>query len=242
MAHSSFFRLSGDFALRLPMCGGKLAAMNSRHKEITALLVIFFAVLLWSAVHPHDYFTWFLEVVPALVALAILSATYRSFQFTTLVYMFMLLHASVLMVGGHYTYAEVPIGNWFRDHFHLARNHYDRLGHFMQGFVPALVAREVLLRRQIVRRSGWLAFIVFAICMMISALYELFEYGVAAATGSAADAFLGSQGDPWDTQNDMLMCMIGSLAALVTMSRWHDRCLEKLPTRVRALHASIAGN
>jgi len=209
--------------------------MNSRSKELTALLAIFFAALVWSAIHPHDYFTWFLEVLPALMALAALVASYRGFQFTTPVYTLILLHAIVLMVGGHYTYAEVPAGNWLRDHFHLSRNYFDRLGHFLQGFVPAMVAREVLLRRRIVRRGPWVAFIVFAICMMISALYELFEYAVAVATGSAADAFLGSQGDPWDTQNDMLMCMIGSLTALLTMTRWHDTWIEKLQRRAQQI-------
>ena len=216
--------------------------MNWPSKNVVVLLAIFFAVFAWSAIHPHDYFTWYLEVAPAIIALALLTATYRRFQFTTPVYFLILLHAIVLMVGGHYTYAQVPIGNWFRDHFYLSRNHYDRLGHFFQGFVPAMVFRELLLRRGIVRRGLWLAFIVFAICMMISALYELFEYGVAVTTGSAADAFLGGQGDPWDTQNDMLMCMIGSLTALAAMSRWQDRWLEKLETSsAKVLVTTAAG-
>ena len=220
-----------------------LAAMSSQSKGVAVLLAIFFAAFAWSAIHPHDYFTWFLEVVPAIIALALLAFAYTRFQFTTPVYFLILLHAIVLMVGGHYTYAEVPIGNWFRDAFHLSRNHYDRLGHFVQGFVPALVAREVLLRRDIilqdkVRRSGWLAFIVFAICMMISALYELFEYGVAVASGTAADAFLGGQGDPWDTQNDMLMCMIGSLTALIVFSRLQDRWIEKLEPEPEAVNVA----
>jgi putative membrane protein len=201
--------------------------MTSDSKPIAFLLSVFAVVLAWSAIRPHDYFTWFLEVVPALIALLVLAVTFRRFRFSTFIYLLILLHAIVLMVGGHYTYAEVPVGNWFRDHFHLARNHYDRLGHFMQGFVPALVAREVLLRRGIVKRGGWLAFVSFSICMMITAVYELFEYGVAVVTGSAADAFLGSQGDPWDTQNDMLMCLIGSLVALLLISPWHDRILRK---------------
>src|SRR6266542_6332133 len=158
----------------------KLAPMNSQSKPVAVLLAIFFAVSAWSVYRPHDYFTWFLEVVPALIALAVLTATYPRFQFTTPVYCIILLHAIVLFVGGHYTYAQVPIGNWFRDHFHLSRNHFDRLGHFLQGFTPALVSREVLLRRRIVlqdnvRRGGWLAFIVFSISMMVTALYELLD-------------------------------------------------------------------
>ena len=217
--------------------------MNSQSKTVAVLLAIFFAVFAWSVYRPHDYFTWFLEVVPALIALAVLTATYPRFQFTTPVYCIILLHAIVLLVGGHYTYAQVPIGNWVRDHFHLARNHFDRLGHFLQGFTPALVSREVLLRRRIVlqdnvRRGGWLTFIVFAISMMVTALYELFEYAVSVASGSAADAFLGTQGDPWDTQNDMLMCMIGSLTALAVFSRRQDRWIEKLEREQQATQSA----
>jgi putative membrane protein len=191
------------------------------------LLAGFFVVFGWSAIRPHDYFTWFLEVMPAIAGLAVLAATYRRFRFTTFVYTFILLHAIVLMVGGHYTYAEVPLGNWARDAFHLSRNHYDRLGHFMQGFVPALVAREVLARRKVVERR-WTYFVVFSICMMITAVYELFEFAVAKATGTAADAFLGGQGDPWDTQWDMTMCFIGCNMALLTLSRWHDRQMARM--------------
>jgi putative membrane protein len=193
------------------------------------LLFIFAAVFIWSAVKPHDYFTWFLEVAPAVLGLTVLAVTYRRFQFTTLVYVALLLHAIVLMVGGHYTYAEVPLGNWVRETFHLSRNHYDRLGHFMQGFVPALVAREILLRNRIVKRR-YLYFIVFSICMMITATYELFEFAVAKLTGSAADAFLGGQGDPWDTQWDMTFCLLGANLALLLMSRWQDRAIEQLQT------------
>ncbi len=191
------------------------------------LLSAFAVVFAWSAIRPHDYFTWFLEVVPAIIGLAVLGVTYRWFRFTPLVYTILLLHAIILMVGGHYTYAEVPLGNWVRDAFHLGRNHYDRLGHFAQGFVPALVAREVLIRRKVVKR-GWLYFVVFSICMMVTAVYELFEFAVAKATGTAADAFLGSQGDQWDTQWDMTMCFIGCNVALLTMGRWQDRQIENM--------------
>ena len=212
--------------------------MNSQLKSIAVLLAIFFAVSAWSVFRPHDYFTWFLEVVPAIIALAVLAPTYSRFRFTTPVYCIILLHAIVLLVGGHYTYAQVPLGNWVRDAFHLSRNHFDRLGHFLQGFTPALVFRELLLRLRVVRRGYWLSFIVFAISMMVTALYELFEYAVSVATGSAATAFLGTQGDPWDTQNDMLMCMIGALTALILFSRLQDRWIERLePAKQAALSA-----
>jgi putative membrane protein len=205
-------------------------------RPIYIILAAFFAVLIWSAIHPHDYFTWFLEVIPAILGLVLLAVIYTRFRFTTLVYVALLFHAIVLMVGGHYTYAEVPLGNWVRDAFHLSRNHYDRLGHFMQGFVPALVAREVLIRRRIVVQRRWLPFMVFSVCMMVTSTYELFEFAVAKATGTAADAFLGGQGDPWDTQWDMTMCLIGCIVALLTMSRWHDRQIAAVESReVRVL-------
>jgi len=182
----------------------------------------------WSVIHPHDYFTWTLEIFPAILTLVALALTYRRFQFTTFVYTLIFLHACILFVGGHYTYAEVPLFNWIRDHFHLARNDYDRVGHFAQGFVPALVAREVLLRQKIVLRRGWLFFIVFSICLAVSAAYELLEWRVAVASGTAADAFLGTQGDPWDTQEDMATAAVGALAALLFFSRWHDRFIGRM--------------
>src|SRR5215470_8261195 len=192
------------------------------------LLAMFIVALAWSAIHPHDYFTWVLEIFPAVIALAVLALTYRKFQFTTLVDVLILLHACILFVGGHYTYAEVPLFNWIRDHFHLARNDYDRLGHFAQGFVPALVAREVLLRRKIVLRRGWLFFIVLSICLAISAAYELLEWRVAVASGSAANAFLGTQGDPWDTQEDMATALFGAAIAGPVMGRLHNRAMAAL--------------
>lgn len=179
-------------------------------------------VFIWSAIHPHDTFTWILEVFPAIIAAAILIPTYHRFRFTPLVYTLIAIHAIILMVGGHYTYAEVPLGNWIRDAFHLARNDYDRIGHFAQGFVPAMIAREVLLRKTPLERGAWLSFIVVSICLAISALYELFEWGTAALTGTAADAFLGMQGDVWDTQKDMLTALIGAIAAVVMLPRWQD--------------------
>ena len=195
------------------------------------MLAVFTAVLIWSAVHLHDYFTWVLEVFPAIVGLAVLALTYRRFPFTTFVYFLVLVHACILFVGGHYTYAAVPLFNWIRDHLHLWRNDYDRIGHFAQGFVPALIAREVLLRNQIIVRRRWVPFIVLAICLAISSLYELFEWRVAVATGTAADAFLGTQGDPWDTQEDMATALFGAAVALLLFSRFHDRQIAELESR-----------
>jgi putative membrane protein len=195
---------------------------------LLVLLSAFTLVLAWSAIHPHDYFTWSLEVFPALIALGVLAFTYRRFPFTTFVYVLITIHACILFVGGHYTYALVPLFDWVRDHFHLLRNDYDRVGHFAQGFVPALVAREVLLRRKVVLRRGWLFYIVLSICLAISAAYELFEWRISVATGTAADSFLGTQGDPWDTQEDMATAFIGALVALLFFSRWHDRLIARL--------------
>jgi putative membrane protein len=201
---------------------------SSERNYLLFLIAALAAVFAWSAVRPHDYFTWFLETVPGMIAIVILAATYPRFRFTPLVYTLIIAHIAVLCIGGHYTYAEVPLFNWIRDHFHQSRNNYDRVGHFMQGFVPALVAREVLIRRKVVRGKWWVVFIVMSICMAISAMYELFEWRVAVATGAASDAFLGTQGDPWDTQEDMATCLIGTSCALLLMTRWHDRQLKKL--------------
>ena len=154
-----------------------------------------------------------------MIGLVILAFTYNSFRLTNLLYVLILLHAIVLMIGGHYTYAEVPAFNWLRDTFHLDRNYYDRVGHFMQGFVPALIAREILIRKSVLKTGPWMYFLVVCVCMAISAFYEFIEWWVALATGTAAEAFLGTQGDPWDTQWDMFMAFIGANAALVSLSR-----------------------
>jgi putative membrane protein len=188
----------------------------------------------WSAIGCHDVFTWSLEVFPAVLGIAVLVLTYRRFQFTSLVYTLIALHAMVLFVGGHYTYAQMPVFNWIRDAFHLSRNHYDRVGHFFQGFVPALITRELLLRKTALKRGLLLSFLALCVCMAISAWYELFEFLVAELTGSAAEAFLGTQGDPWDTQWDMTFCFIGALCALIFFSRLHDRFLQRLSPEQRA--------
>ena len=197
----------------------------------TGLLILWIAVaviFVWSAIRPHDYFTWILEVFPAIIGAVVLALTYRRFKFTILVYILIALHMIILMVGGHYTYAEVPIGNWIRDQFELSRNHYDRLGHFAQGFVPSMIAREVLLRLRVVKRGSWLNTLVISICLAFSALYELLEWTVSALTGSAGDAFLGTQGDVFDTQKDMAMALAGAIVALLVLSKLHDKQLAGL--------------
>lgn len=193
-----------------------------------ALLASFLAFLAWSGTAPRDRFVWYLEVAPAIIAAVVLAALYRRFRFTDLVYGLIWLHALVLVVGGHYTYAEMPLFNWLRDEFHLSRNYYDRLGHFMQGFVPAMIAREVLLRASPLRAGGWLFFLVLCVALAISASYEFLEWGVAVTTGTAADAFLATQGDVWDTQWDMFLALIGAAIAQLALSRVQDRQLEAM--------------
>jgi putative membrane protein len=192
----------------------------------TALLIALGAVFVWSLIRPHDYFTWFLEVVPAIIGFAILAATYRRFPLTPLLYTLLILHAAILILGGHYTYAEVPLGFWMQRMFHSARNNYDRIGHFAQGFVPAMIAREIFIRKNIVRSRGWLYYIIVSICLAISAAYELVEWRVSVATGSKGDAFLGTQGDVWDTQEDMATAFVGALLAPLLLGRIHDRQLR----------------
>lgn len=193
-----------------------------------ALLVTGLTVLAWSAWQPHDYFTWILEVLPAIIAAVVLIALYSRFRFTDLVYVLILLHAIILMIGGHYTYAEMPLFNWLRDEFHLSRNYYDRLGHLAQGFIPSMIVREVLMRNAVVNGRGWLAVIVCAIALAISALYEFMEWWVALASGTNADAFLATQGDVWDTQWDMFLALCGAIVAQLTLARWHDRQLSQV--------------
>ncbi|WP_126452655.1 DUF2238 domain-containing protein [Sulfuriflexus mobilis] len=191
-------------------------------------LGIFFSVLIWSGINPRDQVIWLLEVSPAMLALPVLIYTRTSFPLTTLVYVLILLHSIILMVGGHYTYAEVPFFNDFPDVLGLERNNYDKLGHFAQGFVPAIIAREILLRKHVVAGKAWLAFIIVSICLAISALYEMFEWAVATTSEEAAEAFLGMQGYVWDTQADMFTALLGAIVALLLLSRVHDRQLARL--------------
>lgn len=193
------------------------------------------AVFIWSLIGCHDIFTWLLEVLPAVIAIPALIWLYPRFRFTNLVYSLIAVHAAILMIGGHYTYALMPVFDWIKDWFHLDRNYYDRLGHFAQGFVPAMVAREVLLRVTPLTRSKLLTMLVFSVCMAISAMYELFEFAAAKITGTAADAFLGSQGDVWDTQWDMTFCLIGATCALLFFTGLHDRALAKQKLRMDTL-------
>jgi len=192
----------------------------------TAWGVIFAAILLWSGIAPHDYPTWMLEVAPAIVAAAVLWFTRERFPLTRLTYVLILIHCIILMVGGHYTYAEVPLGDWIRDAFNQSRNDYDKLGHFAQGFVPAIVAREILIRKKVLNYPGWRDFLIVCVCLAISATYELLEWWVALLSAEAADAFLGTQGYVWDTQSDMWFALLGAVAAIILLSRWHDRQLR----------------
>ncbi len=190
------------------------------------LLISGLAVLTWSGIGPHDRFTWFLEVAPVLIGVPILVYLYPRFRFTRLVYTLIWVHAVILMIGGHYTYAEVPFGFWMQETFGFARNHYDRIGHFAQGFVPAMLAREIFIRRSPLRGSRWLPFVVVCFCLAFSALYELIEFWTALASGEAATDFLGTQGDVWDTQWDMQLALIGAVTALAMLAGRHDRELE----------------
>ena len=196
--------------------------------KTAAWLVIYFAVLIWSVIHPRDMATWALEVAPALIGLVLLAWTRKSFPLTPLLYFLILVHSIILMVGGHYTYAEVPLFDWIRDALHQSRNNYDKLGHFMQGFEPAILAREILIRKRVVKRGGWLVFIVISICLAFSAFYELVEWWVAVLSGDSATAFLGTQGYVWDTQSDMMYALLGAIVALASLGRLHDEQLEKL--------------
>ena len=202
--------------------------MKNIPRSHLALLATVGAVILWSGWRPYDRFTWWLEVTPGMVGLAILLATYRRFRFTTLCYTLIALHICVLCVGGHYTYARVPLFDWLRPVFAWQRNNYDRLGHLMQGLVPAMIAREILLRLDVLNRKKWLPFLVVSICLAISALYELIEWWTALISGGAANDFLGSQGDVWDTQSDMCLALIGAISALVLLSAIHNRALRNL--------------
>jgi putative membrane protein len=201
------------------VAGDVRPASPQQHLLLLAAVGIVFA---WSGWAPKDRFTWMLEVAPVPIAGAIIAFLYPRWRFTPLVLALIALHAVILMVGGRYTYAEVPVFNDLRDHFGLARNYYDRVGHFAQGFVPAMVAREVLLRNDTVRRGPWLVLFVTCIALSISACYEFVEWWVAVGSGAAADAFLGAQGDVWDTQWDMFLALCGALAAQLALSRWHD--------------------
>jgi putative membrane protein len=196
-------------------------------------LVIFFSVLLWSAINPKDYLTWLLETAPAMAAFIVLIATRQRFRLTDLAYDLILILSLILMIGGHYTYAEVPLFDWFKDVFNQDRNNFDKLGHFAQGFVPAIIAREIIIRNQVLKNGNWLNFFVICICLAISAFYELIEWWVAIVSKEAAESFLGTQGYIWDTQSDMAFALLGAMVALVTLKHSHDRQISKLLAKHR---------
>ena len=213
---------------------GRDERCDPRTPALAAAALALLALLAASGWAPHDRATWLLEVLPVVVVLPLLAATHRRHPLTTLLYALVFAHCCVLMLGGTHTYARVPLGFWLQDALGLARNPYDRIGHFFQGLVPAIAAREILLRGEHVRGARMLAFLVVCVVLAISASYELIEWGVAVAIGQDADAFLGTQGDPWDTQADMATAGVGALVALATLSRLHDAGLRRLP-RARAL-------
>ncbi|MDP1676188.1 MAG: DUF2238 domain-containing protein [Bacteroidota bacterium] len=189
------------------------------------LLILYTAALVWSAIQPKEYFTWILEVFPSLIAIVVLAATYKRFPLTNLAYTLILVHSCILFVGGHYTYAEVPLFDWIRDTFHQSRNNYDKVGHFAQGFIPAIVVREIFIRKNVIPSRRWMNFLIVAVCLALSAVYEFIEWFVAVSTGDSAEAFLGTQGYVWDTQSDMLYATIGAITAIILLSRFHDRQL-----------------
>ena len=193
-----------------------------------ALSIVVFAALVVSGTGPYDRATWWLEVAPVLIVVPLLAATWSRFPLTPIAYWLIAIHALILILGGHYTYARVPLGFWFQDWFDLARNNYDRLGHLAQGFIPAIVVREILLRLSPLNRGGWLFFLVTCVCLAVSAFYEFIEWWVALIVGSGADEFLATQGDVWDTQWDMFLAFTGAILAQLLLGRVHDRQLARL--------------
>ena len=187
--------------------------------------IIFIGVLIWSGINPKEHYTWILEVLPAVIGFIIIAITYKRFRLTNLTYTLILIHCIILMIGGHYTYAEVPLFDWIRDVFDLQRNNYDKVGHLVQGFVPAIIAREIFIRKSVVKGNAWLNFLIVCVCLGLSAFYELIEWWVALLSQEAADAFLGTQGYVWDTQSDMAMALFGAILSLVLLSKIHDKQL-----------------
>ena len=209
--------------------------MSSTERSSAALkliwISIFMAVFIWSAISPKDYLTWGLEVVPAVAGAIILAVTFNSFRLTRLVYILILLHCIVLFVGGHYTYAEVPLFDYLSELFNWQRNNYDKVGHFFQGLVPALIARELLIRKNAVNGKAWRNLFIISVTLAFSAFYELIEWWVALLSDEAAESFLGTQGYIWDTQSDMLYALIGAFSTLLLLSKWHDQQLKQFSFR-----------
>ncbi len=197
-------------------------------KKYYILITLFLIGFIVSGINPHDYFTWFLEVFPAIIGLVILIFTFKKFQFTFLTYSLILVHCYVLFIGGHYTYAEVPLFDWIKEAFHQSRNNYDKVGHFTQGFVPAIIVRELFIRKAVVKPGAWLAFLTVCTCLSISVFYEFLEWVVAEASGQSAEAFLGTQGYVWDTQSDMLYAGIGATFAVILLGEIQSKQIEKI--------------
>lgn len=199
---------------------------NNFFKTEIILLIFTILLLIWSGIKPKEYFTWFLEVLPAVIGMLVLIFTYKKFRFTRLLYILIFFHLAILIIGGHYTYAEVPLFDHIKEMFGQSRNNYDKLGHFAQGFVPAMIVREILIRKNVVNGRKWLNFIIVSICIAISAVYELIEWLVSVLSGEGGDSFLGTQGYIWDTQSDILYATIGAIAALLLLSGMHDKVLK----------------
>jgi putative membrane protein len=215
-------------------------APDRRPREPLALLAVAAIALVASGIGPWDRATWWMEVAPVLIGAPILIATWRRFPLTPLLYRLLLIHALILILGGHYTYARVPLGSWIQDGLELSRNPYDRIGHFAQGFVPAILAREILLRHRAVRAGGWCFFVVVCVALGFSAFYELIEWWAAIAWGAAAEDFLGTQGDVWDTQWDMCLALLGAIVALVFLGPLHDHALARMSI-ARSARAAPSG-
>ena len=198
---------------------------NNFFKTEIILLILTILLFIWSGINPKEYFTWFLEVLPAVIGMLLLIFTYKKFRFTRLLYILIFFHLAILIIGGHYTYAEVPLFDHIKEMFGQSRNNYDKLGHFAQGFVPAMIVREILIRKNVVNGRKWLNFIIVSICIAISAVYELIEWLVSVLSGEGGDSFLGTQGYIWDTQSDILYATIGAIAALLLLSGIHDKVL-----------------
>ena len=197
-------------------------------RNIYSMVAVFMGALLWSILYPKDGFTCFLEIIPALIGVLVLAFTFKSFRFTNFTYFLILIHSIILFIGGHYTYAEVPLFDYIKDIFHQSRNNYDKVGHFAQGLVPALIIRELFIRKRVISNKSFFNFIIVAICLGISAAYELVEWGVSISTGDKGDAFLGTQGDIWDTQSDMLFATIGAICGLILFSKFQDKQIQKI--------------
>lgn len=197
-------------------------------KNIYCMLAVFFVFFIWSVINPKESFTCFLEIIPAIIGLILLAFTFNRFRFTDFTYFMILIHCIILFIGGHYTYAEVPLFDYFKEIFHQSRNNYDKVGHFAQGLVPAMIIRELFIRKNVISSKSFFNFIIVSICLAISAAYEWLEWGVSVATGDGGDAFLGTQGYVWDTQSDMLFATIGAITGLILFSGIQDKQIEKL--------------